>query len=100
MKKQTGDLNIQVDQDTEDSLHLLETAESFKANRIQGVRTVLVVLSSAAMVFDTEALRQKIILAYPDTAIFFRSTNGKALGVSSPRKVDLLIDLTGPGQVG
>ena len=65
---------------------------------VPDVRTVLVVLSSAAMVFDSEGIRQKIMMVYNDAAIFFRTTSGKALGVPSPEKVDLLIDLTGPGQ--
>ncbi len=59
---------------------------------------MLVVLSSKAMVFDHEALRQKVVLAYPDAAVFFVTTAGNPLGIPAPRRVDLLIDFTGPGQ--
>ncbi|MDR3606877.1 MAG: hypothetical protein P4M08_05785 [Oligoflexia bacterium] len=69
-----------------------------RTRRIQGVRTVLVVLSAAGMVFDVESLRQKISSAYPEAAVFFRTTLGAPMGPISPDRVDLLIDLTGPGQ--
>lgn len=59
---------------------------------------MLVVLSSAGLVFDVEALRQKILLSYPDAAVFFLTTLGKSIGLSAPGHVDLLIDFTGPRQ--
>jgi hypothetical protein len=72
--------------------------EKSKTNRIPGVRTVLVVLSSAGMVFDVESLRQKVLLAYPDAAVFFLTTLGKPIGARPPTRVDLLVDFTGPRQ--
>lgn len=67
-------------------------------NKVPGVRTVLVVLSAAGIVFDIEAIRQKIVLSYPDAAVFFQTTGGGLVGPSVPHRVDLLIDLTGPRQ--
>jgi len=85
------------DSDTVSTLKLLGDRHKTEANRIQGVRTVLVVLSTQ-YVFDVDSLRQKILLGYSDAAVFFVTTSGKPLGVRSPKSVDLLIDLTGPGQ--
>jgi len=62
-----------------------------------GVQSVLVVLSSTSMAFDLSALRSLISHAYPGTAVFFISTSGDAVGVASPRQVDLVIDFTPPG---
>src|SRR5579885_3511462 len=84
-----------------ESTHFLSTLmseEQVKAHRIPGVRTVLVVLSAAGMVFDIESLRQKILLSYPDSTVFFLTTLGKPIGSPPPRQVDLLIDFTGPRQ--
>jgi len=86
------------DQDTLRSLSALEERQKIAAHKVPGVRTVLVVLSAKGMVFDVEALRHRILAVYPDSAIFFRSTSGKPLGVASPQSVDLLVDFTGPGQ--
>ena len=86
------------DADSQTYLSSLTDRERVKSNRQTGVEKVLVVLSSKAMVFDTESLRQKIILSYPEAAVFFTTTSGKPVGVPSPKQVDLLIDLTGPGQ--
>ncbi len=87
-----------VDPQSEAFLNLLAEQERVRANRVAGVRTVLVILSARGMVYDRESLRQKILLTYPDAAVFFRTTLGKAVGVEAPVKVDLLIDFTGPGQ--
>lgn len=73
-------------------------SDRVRSARLNGVRNVLVVLSSRGMVFDMEALRQKILIAYPEAAVFFRTTDGTPIGSDAPEKVDLLIDLTGPGQ--
>lgn len=84
-----------------ESTHFLSTLmseEQVKAHRIPGVRTVLVVLSAAGMVYDIESLRQKILLSYPDSTVFFLTTLGKPIGSQPPRQLDLLIDFTGPGQ--
>ncbi len=72
--------------------------EKVKGQLIANVKTVLVVLSSRGYVFDTEALRQKILLTYPEATVYFRTTDGKAAGQSAPSRCDLLIDFTGPGQ--
>lgn len=86
--------------DPESTLFLARMAEQekTKGNRIPGARTVLIVLSSAGMVFDVESLRQKVLLSYPDAAVFFLTTQGKPIGSLPPAHVDLLIDFTGPGQ--
>jgi hypothetical protein len=86
--------------DPESNLFLSRMAEQekTKGNRVPGVRTVLIVLSSAGMVFDVEALRQKVLLSYPDAAVFFLTTLGKPIGAAPPAHVDLLIDFTGPRQ--
>ncbi len=76
----------------------LQDLNRAQPQRVAGVKTVLVVLSAAGMVFDTESLRQKIHGAYPDAAIFFISTQGHPVGPWAPQRVDLLIDLTGPSQ--
>ncbi len=87
-----------LDPDTSSLLAKIERERQAAKNQFKGVKTILVVLSAKAMVYDTESLRQKILLVYPDAAIFFLTTLGKPIGSSAPRRVDLLIDFTGPGQ--
>jgi hypothetical protein len=72
--------------------------EKVRANKVNGVKNVLIVISSRGMVFDIESLRQKVLLSYPEAAVFFRTTLGKPIGAIAPEKIDLLIDFTGPGQ--
>jgi hypothetical protein len=72
--------------------------EKVRANKVNGVRTVLVVLSSRGVVYDIESLRQKILLSYPEAAVFFLTTLGKPIGANAPERVDLLVDFTGPRQ--
>ena len=86
------------DVDTEKYLIKLAEEQATRKNRVPGVRTVLVVLSAAGMVFDVESLRQKVLLAYPDAAVFFLTTMGKVIGAVHPPRLDLLIDFTGPRQ--
>jgi hypothetical protein len=50
------------------------------------------------MVLDIEAIRQKVLLTYPDSAVFFLTTRGRPMGAEVPDAVDLLIDFTGPRQ--
>lgn len=87
-----------VDPQTGFYLQRMAEQERTRANRVPGVRTVLLVLSAAGMVYDVESLRQKILLAYPDSAVFFVTTMGKPIGAAHPPQVDLLIDFTGPRQ--
>ena len=89
---------MQLEKDSKSYLAQLDDREKTKVNRIPGVQKVLIILSSTGLVFDSESLRQSVLLAYPEAAVFFRTTSGKALGVEAPKQVDLLIDLTGPGQ--
>ena len=96
-KDKTESVNVD-DLESIESLTALDVLHTLRQRRIPGVKTVLLVLSSRGMVFDVEALRQKVLAAYPDAAVFFRSTSGRPVGVASPQSVDLLIDLTGPGQ--
>lgn len=86
--------------DPESDLFLarLEESERIRANRIPGVRSVLVVLSAAGMVYDKESLRQKVLLTYPDATVYFITTLGRAVGPEAPASVDLLIDFTGQRQ--
>lgn len=84
--------------DSEVYLKQLLERSKVELNRVPGVKTVLVVLSAKALTYDIDALRMKVMQAYPDSAVFFRNTSGRMIGIHSPQKVDLLIDLTGPGQ--
>jgi hypothetical protein len=90
--------NTSSDSQSQDILATMNEQDRVKTSRIAGVRTVLVVLSSKGIVFDTYALRHEIRLAYPDATVFFRTTLGQAIGAPAPAYVDLLVDLTGPGQ--
>ncbi len=85
-----------VDGETEALLKLLADQELIRKNRIEKVRTVLVVLSSKAMAFDPESMKKQVLLTYPDATVFFRTTQGKPIGSVAPHKVDLLIDFTSP----
>jgi hypothetical protein len=89
---------VAADPESNHFLARMAELEKTKGNRVPGVRTVLLVLSSAGLVFDIEALRQKVLLSYPDAAVFFLTTLGKPIGLSAPGHVDLLIDFTGPRQ--
>jgi hypothetical protein len=87
-----------IDSESQTFLTHIEEERRARANQFSGVKTVLVVLSSKGMVYDVESLRQKIMLAYPNAAVFFLNTLGKPLGAQAPSRVDLLIDFTGPGE--
>lgn len=89
---------MSMDPESETLLHQMSEQDLGKSRRIAGVRTVLVVLSSRGMVYDVHALRHEVHMAYPDATVFFRTTQGKPIGAPSPSYMDLLIDLTGPGQ--
>ena len=86
--------------DSESMISLNQMADqgSILANRFPNVKSILVILSSRGMVFDREALVQKLHAAYPSATVFFQTTALKPVGVDCPHKVDLLIDFTGPGQ--
>lgn len=86
------------DPDTDAFLKRMAEQKRVRANRVEAVRTVLVVLSARAMVFDVNSLRQKILLTYPDVAVFFTTPLATPIGAAVPGTVDLLIDFTGPGQ--
>ena len=86
------------DAESESFLNLLANEEKIRTHRVAGVRTVLVILSTQGLVFDIESLKQKVLLSYPDSAVFFANTSGRPTGVIPPAQVDLLIDMTGPGQ--
>jgi len=88
-----------LDRESEASLARMAEQEQVLSNRVPGVKIVVVVLSSKGMVYDMDSLRQKVLLSYPDSAVFFMTTDGRPVGVPAiPRQVDLLIDFTGPGQ--
>ncbi len=69
---------------------------SHSLHPFEGVKLVLVVLSSRAMAFDQAALRNLIHHAYPGSAVFFVSVSGDPVGVKAPSQVDLVIDFTEP----
>jgi hypothetical protein len=92
-----ADSSFSPDAESTEFLDLLEAQQKIKSNRVPGVRSVLVVLSSRGICFDRESLKQKISMAYPEAAVFFKTTSGDAIGPEAPRPVDLLIDFTAPG---
>src|SRR4051812_25911214 len=87
-----------LDTESIETLKKIAEYEQILSNRVGGVKSVYVVLSAKGMVFDIEALRQKIVLAYPESQVFFGTPLGKSIGKEPSQKVDLLIDFTGPGQ--
>ncbi len=90
--------DLKLDDESDICLKQMIQPAPILSNRLEGVKFVLVVLSSKGMVFDLGALRQRIVQAYSDSMIFFQTSSGKALGPVAPHKVDLLIDFVGPGQ--
>ncbi len=70
---------------------------SFSQPCFTNVKSVLVVISSKAMLFDPSALRNLISHEYPGAVVFFVSASGKPMGVKGPGHVDLIIDFTEPG---
>ena len=87
-----------LDPDSAQSLAAMSDLERVRVNRVPGVRTVLVVLSSVGMVYDTESIRRKVLWFYPEAAVFFITSAGKPLGARAPQQIDLLIDFTGPSE--
>lgn len=87
------------DSESNSTLHHLQEAEQVRQNRVDHVKTILVILSGRAVVFDDASLRHEITLTYPDAKIYFMTTEAYALGEKMPSsaKIDLLIDFTGPG---
>lgn len=81
------------------SLQQLLAEEAIRKNRVENVRTVLVILSGKSVAFDDAALRQKIHLTYPQAKVYFMTTDGYTMGEKMPSSagIDLLIDFTGPG---
>jgi hypothetical protein len=92
------DIRDEIDPESVELLNQIQKQDRVKTNRIAGVRTVLVILSSKGMVFDSHSLRHEIRQAYPDAAVFFKTPLGVFVGGHAPAHVDLLIDLTGPGE--
>lgn len=91
-------VDLTLDLESQGALSKLAAQEKVKASRVPGVKTVLVVLSSKAMVYDIEALRQKIRQTYSDATVYVVTTMGVPLGEKPPKSVDLLLDFTGPGE--
>lgn len=86
------------DIESERSLQSLADQEKLRKNQVENVRAVLVVLSGVSVAYDMDALRHKITRVYNNAGVFFESTIGKPLGLARPERLDLLIDLTAPGQ--
>ena len=87
-----------LDPESEAFLKRIAEQKQVLNQRVPGTKTVLVVISARGMVYDIESMRHKIVQAYPEAQVFFRTTLGIAVGQKSPKKVDLLIDCTGPRQ--
>jgi hypothetical protein len=87
------------DLESTSTLQQLLEEEAIRKNRVENVRTILVILSGRSVAFDDAALRQKILLTYPDAKTYFMTTEAYPLGEKLPKsaKIDLLIDFTGPG---
>lgn len=86
------------DLDSQASLQMIAEEEKIRANRIENVKTVLVIFSSRAMIFDRHSLEQKIHLSYPGSKVYFETTLGYPMGERAPKSLDLVIDFTGPMQ--
>lgn len=86
-----------MDSETTHSLQRLAVDSQILANRIPGVQTVLFVLSTRGVVFDTHSLRHKTQMAYPGAQVYFVTPLGIPVGESAPRRVDLVVDFTAPG---
>jgi hypothetical protein len=76
------------DSESQSFLHILAEEERIRKNKVEGVKTILVILSGRSMVFDTWALKQKITLTYPDSKIYFLTSGGYAVGEKAPEKLD------------
>lgn len=90
--------NSAQDFETHHALETLGSEHKIRAQKVPGVKSVLVVLSTRALAYDMDSLRQKILMTYRDSAVFFLTPIGKSVGAVAPKQVDLVIDLTGPGQ--
>lgn len=86
--------------DVESLQHLqtLGVEERIRKNRIENVKTVLVIFSSRSVAFDIDSLKQKIKMTYPEAKVYFESTQAYSIGEKAPEKLDLVIDFTGPLQ--
>jgi len=94
-------MNTQTSVDDVETLHHLQTLgieERIRNNRIENVKTILVILSSRAVAFDIDSLKQKIRMTYPGAKVYFESTQAYPVGERAPKKLDLVIDFTGPLQ--
>lgn len=97
MLTQSGS-KVFVEETSDAYLAALADKERLKSNAFAGVRSILVVLSSRAVTADVHALKARILAAYPEAQIYFRTTAGQPFqSPEAPSKVDLLIDFTGPG---
>jgi hypothetical protein len=87
------------DLESTSKLQLLLEEEAIRKNRVENVRTILIILSGRSVAFDDASLRQKIQLTYPEAKIYFMTSDAYSFGEKLPKsaKIDLLIDFTGPG---
>jgi hypothetical protein len=94
-------ISVESTQDSESAstLQQLQEEELIRNAKVDNVRTILVVLSGRAVIFDDASLRQKINLTYPEAKVYFMTTEAFPMGEKLPSsaKIDLLIDFTGPG---
>lgn len=89
--------NQTVDNASEAFLGRMEREEKVRKNKIDGVKTILVVLSGRSQIFDNQSLKHLIGMTYPGAKIYLASTLGIPVGEAAPANVDLVLDFTGPG---
>lgn len=84
-----------MDPDSQACLTAISTEEAAYANRLPGIKTVLIVMSASGMVFDESALIRQVQITYPDAKVYFMNPDGSALRQEAPSQVDLVIDFSG-----
>lgn len=97
LKRQS--LGQDLDRESVAGLSQMAGFEQVDCYRVSDAKTVLIVLSSKGMAFDYESLRQKIHSTYPGSSVFFQTSMAMPVGKVCPKKVDLVIDFIGPGEL-
>lgn len=85
-----------IDLESTHSLQMLSVDPKIVANRVPGVQSVLYVLSAKGMVYDVHSLKQKTQHSYPGAKVYFVTQLGLPVGEVAPKKLDLIVDFTGP----
>lgn len=91
-------ISDQIDPESEASLARMVTQTQIANQKFPNVKFILFILSSRGMAYDVEGLRQRALLSYPDSVVFFQTSLQKPVGPSAPEEVDLVVDLTGSSE--